>query len=104
MKLEVGVEKVRQPKRCFAWEGVGRVLLFSVRPRGSWQNRRCWLAEEPHESLDVLSRRCQEELLPHELQSPQAQTTQPDLIFQFGEQRFHFLSLSLGATERWRVG
>ena len=29
--------------------------------------------------------------------------TQADLIFQFGEQRFHFLSLSLGASKLWRV-
>jgi hypothetical protein len=34
----------------------------------------------------------------------EAQTTQPDLIFQFGKQRFHFLSLALGASKRWRVG
>jgi hypothetical protein len=43
------------------------------------------LAEEPHQSLDVLRSRCQEELLPHKLQSPQAQATQPkvDLREQF---------------------
>jgi hypothetical protein len=38
------------------------------------------LAEEADESLDVLGRRGQEELLAHELQSPQAQPTQPNLI------------------------
>jgi len=32
------------------------------------------------------------------------QTAQPDLIFQFAKQRFHFLSLALGAVKRWRVG
>jgi hypothetical protein len=45
------------------------------------------LAEEPHESLDVLSRRCREELLPHELQSAQAQAAQSDLILEFCEQQ-----------------
>jgi hypothetical protein len=38
------------------------------------------LAEEPHQSLDVLRSRWQEELLPHELQSPQAQATQTNLM------------------------
>ncbi|MFZ1006799.1 MAG: hypothetical protein WAN65_08185 [Candidatus Sulfotelmatobacter sp.] len=42
------------------------------------------MAEEPHPSLDVLSRRYQEEL-PHELQSAQAQATQSDLILEFRE-------------------
>jgi hypothetical protein len=60
-------------------------------------------AEEPHESLDVLGRRCQEELLPHKLQSPQAQAAQPDLILEFREQGVHLLSLSLCMGELWRV-
>jgi len=102
MIKDVGVEKVRQQKRCFAWESVGRVLLFSVRLRGSWQNRRCWLAEEPYESLDVLSRRCQEELLAYELQSAQTQSAQSDLILEFREQGFYFLPfpLCLGKLRR----
>jgi len=33
----------------------------------------------------------------------EAQTAQPELIFQFAKQRFHFLSLALGAVKRWRV-
>jgi hypothetical protein len=49
-----------------------RVFLLSVRLSGGWQNQCCRLAEEAYESLDVLGHRCQEELLPHELQSPQA--------------------------------
>jgi hypothetical protein len=53
------------------------------------------LTEEAHESLDVLCRRCQEELLPNELQSPQAQATQPDLVLEFSKQGFHLLSLPL---------
>ena len=61
------------------------------------------MAEEPHESLDVLGYRCQEELLPHELQSPQAQATQPDLILQFCEQGFHFFPLPLCLRKLWRV-
>jgi hypothetical protein len=47
-------------------------LLFSPRLRGSFHSGCGRLAEEPHESLDVLGSRRQEELLPHELQSPQS--------------------------------
>jgi hypothetical protein len=61
------------------------------------------LAEEPYQSLDVLSYCGQEELLPHELQPAQAQATQPDLILQFREQRFYFLSLPLGLGKLRRV-
>jgi hypothetical protein len=61
------------------------------------------LAEEADQPLDVLGHRGQEELLSHKLQSPQAQATQPDLILQFREQGFHFLSLPLGMGELWRV-
>ena len=50
-----------------------------------------------------LRSRCQEELLPHELQSPRAQAAQPDLILEFREQCFHFLSLPLCLRELWRV-
>jgi len=39
------------------------------------------LAEEPDQALEVLCRCSQEELLSHKLQSPQAETTQADLIF-----------------------
>jgi len=41
---------------------------------GNGHNLRCCSAEEPCQSLDVLDRRSQEELFPHELQSPQTQT------------------------------
>ena len=71
--------------------------------RGGRQGRGSRLAEESHKSLDVLGYRGQEELLPHELQSPQAQTTQPDLMLEFREQGFHLFSLSLGMGEGWRV-
>jgi len=40
------------------------------------------LAEEAHQSLDVLGNRSEEELLPHELQSAQAQAAQTDLILE----------------------
>src|ERR1700683_3879472 len=78
-------------------------FFLSPQLSGSLRSRGCRLAEEPYESLDVLSRRCQEELLPHELQPAQAQATQSDLVFQFREQGFYFLSLSLCMGECGRV-
>ena len=60
-------------------------FFFSVRLSSSGQNRCCRAAEEPHKSLDVLGYRCQEELLPHKLQSAQAQATQSDLVLEFRE-------------------
>jgi hypothetical protein len=42
---------------------------------GAGQNRCCRFAEEAHQTLDVLGHRCQEELLAHELQPPQAHAT-----------------------------
>jgi len=42
-------------------------------------------------------------LLSHELQSAQAQATQPDLILQFREQGFQLLSLPLCLGELGRV-
>src|SRR6266852_2863357 len=101
---DMGVEKVRQQKwfRLRVWPR--RVFPLSVRLSGGWQKRCFRLVEEAHESLDVLGRRCQEELLPHELQSPQAQATQSDLVLQFREQGFHFLSLPLCMGECWGVG
>jgi hypothetical protein len=50
-----------------------------------------------------LRRRCQEELLAHELQSSQAYTAQSDLILQFGEQGFYFLPLPLCLGKLRRV-
>jgi hypothetical protein len=43
-----------------------------VRLRSGGQDGLWSLVEEPHESLDVLGRRCQEELLSNKPQSPQA--------------------------------
>src|SRR4030095_1872168 len=62
---------------------------------GSRQNRCCGLAEEAYQALDVLGHGCQEELLPHKLQSAQTQAPQPDVILEFREQSFYLLSLSL---------
>src|SRR5689334_21385853 len=70
---------------------------------GGRSNRCFGLAEEAHQSLEVLSCRCQEELLAHKPESPQTQAPQSDLIFQFREQGFHFLSLPLCLGELWRV-
>ena len=69
--------------------------FLQVRLGGGGQNGCCRLAEEPHQPLDILRSRCQEELLPDELESAQAQAAQPDLILQFGEQGFRLLSLPL---------
>jgi hypothetical protein len=68
-----------------------------------WQNRCCRSAEEAHQSLDVLSHRCQEEVFAHEPESAQTQAAQSDLILQFREQGFHRLSLPLCCGELWRV-
>jgi len=70
---------------------------------GGYRSRCYRSAEEPHQSFDVLGHRCQEELLPHELQSAQTQAPQSDLILQFREQGFHLLSLPLCCGELWRL-
>ena len=49
----VGVEKVRQQKVFSAASMRCRAFFLSVRLRGGWRQRSRWLAEEPHESLDV---------------------------------------------------
>jgi hypothetical protein len=89
----VAVEKVRDPN--VSWAEIIAVVAFFFSPqlRSSFHSGSCRLTEEPHESFDVLSRRCQEELLAHELQSAQAQGMQSDLVLQFREQGFHLLSL-----------
>src|ERR1035437_1714150 len=76
---------------------------FLTSAKGDWHRRGYRLAEEPHQSLDVLRGRRQEELLTHELQSPQAQAAQSDLMLQFREQGFHLLPLPLCFGELWRV-
>jgi hypothetical protein len=59
-----------------SWVSVPLLALsYSSQLRGGRQDRRWRLAEEAHQTLDVLRRRCQEELLPHKFQSPQAQAT-----------------------------
>ena len=80
MQTHVGVEKVRDRNVLLAAIIVAIEFFLSPQLSGSCHGGCCWLAEEPHQSLDVLRHRCQEELLPHELQPPQAQAAQPDLI------------------------
>ena len=99
----MGVEKVRDRNVLLAAIIAAIEFFRSPQLRGSFHSRCCRLAEEPHEPLDVLGHGCQEELLPHEPQSAQAQATQSDLILEFREQGFHFLSLALCARELWRV-
>jgi hypothetical protein len=98
----VGVEKLPQ-QNGFSSASMPSRLSVSVRLSGGRQNRCCRLTEEAHQSLDVLSYRCQEELLAHEPESPQTQAPQSDLILQFREQGFHLLSLPLCFGELWRV-
>lgn len=103
MQTTVGVEKLRD--RNVFWAAIiGEVDLFlSPQLSGGVYSRWCRLAEEPHQALNILGHGCQEELLSHELQSPQAQAAQPDLILQFREQRFHLLSLPLCLGKLGRV-
>jgi hypothetical protein len=42
-------------------------FFFSPQLSGSFHRGGCRLAEEPHQSLEVLGRRCEEELLTNEL-------------------------------------
>src|SRR5690242_10724732 len=79
------------------------VFLVIVRQSGGGQRRWCRLKEEAYQSLDVLSDRCQKELLAHGPKSPQTQAPQSDLILEFREQGFHLLSLPLCFGELWRV-
>jgi hypothetical protein len=76
---------------CFGCDHRGRRVFLLTQLSGSFESGCCRLAEEPHESLDVLGHRCQEELLTHKLQSPQSHATQTDLILEFREQSFHLL-------------
>ena len=77
--------------------------MLSLRLGSGGQNGDYRSAEEAHQSLDVLGHRGQEELLPHELQSPQPQATQSDRMLQFREQGFHLLSLALRMGELGRL-
>jgi hypothetical protein len=100
----VGVEKVSL-EDVLSQALCAVVARFSSRRllSGRGQDRSRALAEEAHQSLDVLGHRGQEELLPHQLQSAQPQATQSDLILEFREQGFQFLSLPLCLRELGRV-
>src|SRR6476620_6945491 len=76
---------------------------FSTKSRSSFYSGYCRWTEEPDESFDVLSRRCEEELLSDKLESAEAQAAQPDLVLEFREQRFHLLPLSLCLLELGRL-
>ena len=78
-------------------------FFVSVRLSGGRQNRCSRLTEEARQSLDVLSGRCQEELLAHELQSAQAQAAQSNLILEFREQGFHLFPFPLCLRKLGRV-
>jgi hypothetical protein len=66
LNSDVGVEKLSDWTELVRAGVVLRVVLLLS--GDSW--RFCWLAEEAHESLDVLGHRCQEELLSNELHAP----------------------------------
>ena len=90
-------------ERLFICEHAVADFLVLLRLSGGRQDQCSRLTEEAQQSLDVLSRRSQEELLAHKLQSPQTQASQSDLILQFREQSFHLLSLPLCFSELWPV-
>jgi hypothetical protein len=102
-KTGVAVEKLTHRNAFSSASMPFAGFLVSVRLSGGRQNRCCRLTEEAHQSLDVLSYRCQEELLAHEPESPQTQASQSDLILQFREQGFDLLSLPLCFGEFWCV-
>src|SRR5215467_2737801 len=83
-----------------------RVIRFfvSFMLRSSGCDLRGWLkAKEPHQPFEILYGSRQVELFAHEPHPAQSPTTQPDLVLEFGEQRFHLLSLPLRLRELRRV-
>ena len=83
----------------------GYSLLCFFTLRSSSCDLRGWLtAKEPHQSFEILYRSRHVELFAHEPHPAQSQTTQSDLVLEFREQRFHFLSLPLRLRELRRVG
>ena len=91
----MGVDKVRDRTSFLPVIVAAAELLLSPQLRGGFHSRCCRVAEEPHLSLDVLSRCCQEELLSDKLEFAEPQAAQLDLVLEVREQRFHLLSLSL---------
>jgi hypothetical protein len=67
----VAVEKVRPPKRFFVRAYPAEFSFSSLLLSGNFSNRLYRLVEEARQALEVLGRGSQEELLAHELQSPQ---------------------------------
>ena len=62
----VAVEIVRD-RNVYLAAIIAAAEFFFCQLSGSSDSGGCWLAEEPHQSLEVLGRRCEEELLPNEL-------------------------------------
>ena len=80
-------------------------LLCFFMLRSSGCDLRGWLkAKEPHQPFEILYGSRQVELFAHEPHPAQSQTTQSDLVLEFGEQRFHLLSLPSRLRELRRVG
>jgi len=107
VKSPVDVEKVSRWRRfsCVLSSALGRFVLWRAGPLiGRGQHHARTLTQEADQSLEVLRRRRQKELLTHELQSAQAQAAQSDLILEFREQGLHLLSLPLCVREFWCVG
>jgi hypothetical protein len=67
VESEVGVEKVVIGMSLLAAIIAAAEFFFSPQLSGSFHNVGFRLAEEPHQSLEVLGRRCEEELLPNKL-------------------------------------
>ena len=59
----------------------GLLAASYVSPSGGCQTRWCRRSEKPHQSLEVLRRRCQEELLPNEFDSTWAKRRNPIWFF-----------------------
>ena len=98
LQNRVGVERVRDRISFLPVMLAASKFLLSHQLRGGFPSGCFRLAEEPHESLDVLSRCRQEELLSGKLEPAEAQAAQPDLVLEFREQRFRLPSLSLGGS------
>jgi hypothetical protein len=103
VKSPVGVEKLRD-RNVFLAPSIAAAEFFLLTSlSGGCHSGGCRLAEEAHESLEVLGGRCKEGLLTNKLHPTQAQATQSNQIFHFGKQRLHLLPLPLCTGECWCV-
>ena len=74
-------------------------LLLSLVSRRNGCGFGGFQAQEPHHPFEILDRGGQVELFPDESHSTQAQTTQSDLVLEFGKQRLHFSTSPLRRDE-----